>query len=607
MASFYGSFGLYGDSFRSDNIISSSSSRAVSCSRGRICFEDISTPIPNLVLTSTDTKSWIVLIGVPMINGIGDEAAIQRFLARFFEAPEKLLRNEIDGHFALFAYDAKTLNVYFATDYNSFIPVYFSKQGDYIYFSSSEATLAKELNLSIDAFGLMQAVHLGSTWGEQARFKGAEKLRACELGVLRGINVSKSCYWNPRMDAPWTGHFDDVLSQWGELLNKSVQLFSEYADNYPLSADLTGGEDSRLIVAQCHALGLSVPLRVLGFPGDPDISIAQACAKKTALNLNVETYSYLSEDELDQVMLDVCLSSDGYGSFFTNAIFFATHQNRRPLEYSQVHLCGMPGGEAFRGSYYLRAGVLFPAHQKKFNIDLFLKFKYLLDCSPDLMTLDHSRFYEQTRAQIEFSLHDVDTHLAATQVDHLLRVFQTCTWGGGIKQPFYLPLGLRDMTRSIYQMPPGYKSSSKITRACTEALFPQLAFIKTEMGVPTIRKTCGRFLLFLPEHMSGIKKLTSSVQRRLFKFGQEKKSLSMNHRKNHHQAMVMKKILNSGPYAAWFKSSDTMLTGEHYHAQAINKMLASARAGQCSQLVTLGRVINQEILCRYVCDDEGAV
>jgi len=606
VASFYGAFGLSGDSFREGNITPSGRSRTVSCSRGEICFDDTSRPLPNRILKSADTKSWIVLIGMPMIDGIGDEAAIQRFIARFFDAPEKSLRNEIDGHFALFAYDAETLNVYFATDYNSFIPVYFSQQGGHVYLSSSEATLAKERNLSIDAFGLMQAVHLGSTWGEQARFKGAEKLRACELVVLRGMNMSKSCYWNPGLDVPWKGHFDDVLARWGALLNKSVALFSEYADDYPLSADLTGGEDSRLIVAQCHALGLSVSLRVLGFPGDQDISIAQACAEKAALDLDVQTYSYLSEGELDQVMLDVCLSSDGYGSFFTNAIFFATHRNRRSPEYSQVHLCGMPGGEAFRGSYYRRAGVLFPAHQKKFNIDIFLKFKYLLDCSSGLMTLDHSRFYEQIRAQAEFSLRDVDTYLAATQVDHLLRVFQTCTWGAGIKQPFYLPLGLRDMTRSIYQMLPRYKSSSKITRACTEALFPQLAFIKTEMGVPTIRKTCGRSLLFIPEHLIGIKKLTSSVQRRLFKFEQAKKSLTIHHRKHHHQAVIMKKILDNGPYAAWFKSSDTMLTGEHYNAQVMNEMLTLARAGQCNQLVTLGRVINQEILCRYVSGDDGA-
>jgi len=218
MTNFYGSFRICGDFLSWGNINFPGSPITVSCSRGKICFEDTPKPIPNLVLKSADTKSWIILIGMPIINDIDDEAAIQKFMIRFFDKPEKLLRDEIDGHFALCAYDAKTRNVYFATDYNSFIPVYFSKQGDNVYISSSEVILAKELSLPIDAFGLTQVVHLGSTWGEQTRFKGAQKLRACELLVLHERSVSKSCYWNPGMETLWTGSFDDVFSQWGELL-----------------------------------------------------------------------------------------------------------------------------------------------------------------------------------------------------------------------------------------------------------------------------------------------------------------------------------------------------------------------------------------------------
>ena len=32
------------------------------------------------------------------------------------------------------------------------------------------------------------------------------------------------------------------------------------------------------------------------------------------------------------------------------------------------------------------------------------------------------------------------------KVDHLLREFQNCTWGLALRQPFYLPLGLKDIT-----------------------------------------------------------------------------------------------------------------------------------------------------------------
>jgi len=162
------------------------------------------------------------------------------------------------------------------------------------------------------------------------------------------------------------------------------------------------------------------------------------------------------------------------------------------------------------------------------------------------------------------------------------------------------------MTRSIYQIPPGYKSNGKITRACTEKLFPQLAFMKTEMGIPTIRQTYRRFPLFSPGYINQTKKLISGVQNRFLKFGQTKKSLSIHHRTSNHQ-LTMKKILDSGPYAPWFKSADTMLTGEYYNADYINEMLTSARAGNCNKLITLGRVINQELLCRHVYGDSNVV
>ena len=70
------------------------------------------------------------------------------------------------------------------------------------------------------------------------------------------------------------------------------------------------------------------------------------------------------------------------------------------------------------------------------------------------------------------------------------------------KNPLYLPFATNQMTRSIYCLSPRYKRGGKLTKACTEILFPELAFIKTQNGVPTIRKTMLRLPLFMPEYIS---------------------------------------------------------------------------------------------------------
>ena len=85
------------------------------------------------------------------------------------------------------------------------------------------------------------------------------------------------------------------------------------------------------------------------------------------------------------------------------------------------------------------------------------------------------------------NLKEVEGFPLGTQIDHLVRVFDTCFLGLRYKAPLYLPFMTRDLVRSMYFISPHYKQGGKLTRACTEILFPELAFVKTQKGVPTVR------------------------------------------------------------------------------------------------------------------------
>ena len=86
-------------------------------------------------------------------------------------------------------------------------------------------------------------------------------------------------------------------------------------------------------------------------------------------------------------------------------------------------------------------------------------------------------------------------------------------------------MATRDMTRSVYSIPPRYKSGGKLTKACTEQMFRDLAFAKTQHGVPTIRKKFTRLPLFLPEYYSKYKKIKNGFANRVLRLNQSGKSL----------------------------------------------------------------------------------
>jgi hypothetical protein len=392
-----------------------------------------------------------------------------------------------------------------------------------------------------------------------------------------------------------------VLDKWMAILSDSVQEFYNQATvKETVWTDLTGGEDARLLVAQCHALGLPYKARVGGFD-EKDIKVASRIAQESQIDLVVDPYCHISEDQVRTRYRDICLSTDGYGSFFYGSTRFATNESKRPLVFDYLHLSGVPGGEAFRGSYYTRAKLVFPGKSGTFDYRFFTRLKYLLNYRSNFTSFADTEFLDATYSSVRESLSKVDQFPVGLQVDHLLREFQTSLRGLYVKRPFYLPLGMKGMTASIYNVTPGFKKGGRLTKASTEKLFPRLAFAKTAHHIPTVRRSIKRFHLFLPEYYAFARKIATGFNRRVMHFKQSSKTLSAHHRVDIH-APTMLTILNSKPLSDWFASSSSMLTGQLYNKPVIDRELAQARQGKCNYVESLGRIINQEIACRYIYD-----
>lgn len=555
--------------------------------------------IRDIIIRDKKSDSWIVLVGMPLINHQTDDYK-QLLIENFLENYSKTIINEIDGHFGLLAYDSRKKQLVAATDFNNFVPIFYSMTINGVVFSSSELAIAKLLQKRIDPLGLTQAVVLGSTWGSRTRFDTIQQLRPCGLVIVdEKHNVRKEHYWKPGDEEPWPDKFDIVLEKWLSSLTDTVKMLYDGATVKDIVwTDFTGGEDARLLVAACHALELPYRALIRGLPGHSDVILASKAAKEAGFELIIDQGSPNQEVEIAKSARDVCLSTDGYGSFFHWLSKWVGHCSNASLASKYLHFSGVPGGEAFRGTYYRRAKILFPSISKSFDYRFFVKMKYLLDFIPGLFN-NEELFLEECFEDIKLSLEGVNKFDAGIKVDHLLREFQTSRFGLSVKHPFYLPFGCKAMTRSIYSLPARFKNRGKLTRACTEILFARLAHIKTQNGVPTIRRTLIRTPLFWPEYLAEGKKILNGLNRRYFHLSQSNPTLSARHRMDLHGSNI-KALFNSMPFSKWFDSKGFMITGDLYDGNSLDSLLRDAKNSKCPYVQVLGRIVNQELACRYV-------
>lgn len=570
--------------------------RALEAGASRFVQFGIRKPIADRLIHDDTTGSWLALLGTPLVSLPSPEEE-REFLRRFLDDPARVLRTEVEGSFAVIAHDGPNRTCAMAADFNNTVPVYYGVVDGSLFVSSHELVLARFLEAAVDPEGFAQTVHLKLTWGERCRFKGIRKLLPCQAATFDAQrNVKAETYWRPADEPLWENDFDGAVERWGAMLRSKVELFHACSSNKDLVCDFTAGEDSRLLLSQCHASGLPFTAQVTGSDDSTDVRVAREASRKAGFELLVYPAATLSEDQVLEHATFICLVNDGYQDYLKACSAFATEQASPVLYYDHVKFCGAPGGEAFRGSYYLRGRAFRPSARGAFDSRFFVKLKYLLDFHPGLTRHPDGEVLAGILSLVDRALDEVRDLPTGLKIDHLLRAFQTCNTGLIYKNPRYLPFATRDMTRSIYSLWPHFKRGGRLTKACTEKLFPELAWVKTQNGVPTVRRTPARFHLFLPERLAFAKHVWSGTTSRLLKVTQSNKAY---YRWDRHAATIAT-MLSRPPFSEWFASPATMLTGEFYNPDVLSRILAGARAGHTKYVPILGRAISQELAVRWV-------
>jgi len=552
--------------------------------------------IRNLLVRSEDGQSWLAVIGTPLCKlrpGREEQSLLDDLLAD----PCGTIRNRIDGNFAVTAYDAVNERLIVAADMNNTTPVFYAVTPQGVLLCSHELALARHIGAGIDSWGFAQTIQLGVTWQSGTRFTNIRRTVPCEVAVFStAMDVRTQPYWRPQDESIWTGHLDAQVERWLALLGEAVWRYYECAEHKPVVADFTAGEDARLLLAQCHKLGIPFTAQVTGLPDEVDVVVAKRASRIAGFELSVRPKRQISESELAATAQDIARENDGYLDFYKACCDFATDTAAPLDDYGVVKYGGVPGGEAFRGAYYLRGKAFHPTRRTTLDSVFFTRMKYLLDFHPRILRGRSEELLSWVYQAAKDALQEVDGFPIGTQIDHLLRAFQTSCMGLMYRNPLYLPLATSALTRSIYGISPRYKKGGRLTKACTEVLYPELARVRTQNRIPTIRRTILRSPLFWPEYAATLRHISSGAMGRLLKWTETTKW----YYGSDWNAPVVNTLVNRPPYARWFASADSMMTGHLYTASEVNALLAEARHGRCRYLPLLGRVLGQELAMRWV-------
>jgi len=219
--------------------------------------------------------------------------------------------------------------------------------------SSFLAVLATSAARTPCVQGIYQYVFEGATFGEHTVVKEVCQLEGPVRVRLRDrVAVEPADIEIPRSysDAPRERHVEEI----GELLDRRFGAIAKHYAGHIATA-LSGGFDSRLILAQLRRAGVVPDLHVYGSPQDADVRVAKLIAAGEQLQLvhvDKESPKNAERGTREQVVANNFLAFDGWpvdGIFDAGADVATRRQRARS---GKIALNG-GGGEIFRNFFYM--------------------------------------------------------------------------------------------------------------------------------------------------------------------------------------------------------------------------------------------------------------
>jgi len=310
-------------------------------------FHKFAFPVENVVKFPDD--QFIVATGTLIYNGkIGGESLKQLF-NDFTESGEFLYKTF--GQYCLIIYKNGKLNI--LNDAGGIYPVY-CENNKSVFSNSLLAVSRTQPNLAISAQELFEYITSESFYGDKTLIKDIDVIDSNYVWQLSPNQATLPKAKNVKLlDTDCT--FQEMIKQVGDnLIEYFTILKSAFGDS--ISSALSGGFDTRLMVALLRNVGVKPYLFVNGSRHSLDVKIARSIAEGEGLDLNIKYSDTVPKHDVD-TYVDLLAKNyywldgigEGYGVFRTD---FDMNTRLKRSEKAILHMYG-GGGEVYRNRLML--------------------------------------------------------------------------------------------------------------------------------------------------------------------------------------------------------------------------------------------------------------
>ncbi len=222
------------------------------------------------------TGSWVASIGTWFLPGTSGGSRAVDLLNRCL-AKEETIAQDLDGFFVIVFYDGRQKKLLVITDRVGSCHAYFCIRGDLALVSSSSMVLASLTHPDIDHRSCYEFLTTGTIFENRTLFSTIEKLTpATVYRFSNGRLEAKTQYWSVGALPISTIDGEKAVELLSEALIQTAKQVQGLS-NRPLS-DLTGGYDSRCVLAVHLAFGARLSTVVNGVRDHPDVLTANRIA-----------------------------------------------------------------------------------------------------------------------------------------------------------------------------------------------------------------------------------------------------------------------------------------------------------------------------------------
>ena len=450
------------------------------------------------VVTDSSTGSWVVAVGT-WFHGDGyASGAEERLLQQYLSSGAEKVAGGIEGFFVLIFGDARTREVVVVTDIVGSCHCFQRSLPGAIALSGSSLLLASLEAFKLDWVGCQEFLHTGIIYEDRTCYQEVRKLGPAGVFRFAGNDLKTSQrYWHAANLKPETLRGRSAVDAlWERVTSTAKSIHRLYAK--PV-CDLTGGYDSRALVAAFLGAGVYCATAVSGSPEDADVTISRALAEKLSLrHLYTERAQNIS---IDQVQDSLALT-DGEYDLVDYVSIRAVH--RSLSEQFEISINGS-FGEVARGYWW---ELLFPLIGAREQLDARkVSLRRYAAQSGDASIIppgERLDLVDHFAGVIKRTNAGLFNYPNTFQMDHAYLMMRMQRWQGRIASstnqiwPCLSPFMFRSVLETMLQTQSLLRWRSLLIRKMLRKFSPGMAEHRLEHGFPAEPATWRNFHRFYP-------------------------------------------------------------------------------------------------------------